>query len=84
MKQYIAAGGVDRIPDYDPRSGEHFWTLFAMYRVDPMAVSRSTGPVHLDTENLVHLGAMGCYFCEEPYSPRLLHRRCPGEPARED
>lgn len=81
MKQFIPAGGVDRIPKYDPRSGDHLWTTFAVYRINPVAMTTAINePVHLDNENLIHVGAMGCYHCEQPYHPRLLRRRCGGEP----
>lgn len=79
MNQLIEPGGVDRIPDYDPRSGEHYWTMFAVYRISPETMG-TDGPVLLDRENLVHLGSRGCFHCEQAYSPRLLHRRCPGQP----
>ena len=37
----------------------------------------------LDAENLVSI-ELGCFNCEEPYSPELAARPCPGEiPARQ-
>lgn len=81
MKQFIPAGGVHRVPAYDPRSGDHLWITMAVYRIDPVAMTADDGvPVHLDNENLISVGAMGCYYCEQPYERRLLCRRCPGNP----
>jgi hypothetical protein len=68
-------GNFDRVPEYDPRSGDHLWAVFSMYRVNPQAEE----PM-LDVENLLTVQGPGCYFCEEPYTPRLSKRRCPGKP----
>lgn len=75
-------GHVDRIPEYDPRSGDHLWIMTTAYRVDPQRLTDpDAGPGLLGQENLLLLSGPGCYYCEQPYTPRLLHRRCPGEPA---
>jgi hypothetical protein len=34
----------------------------------------------LDQENLLTIVGPGCFYCEQPWSPRLARRRCPGEP----
>lgn len=73
------AGGVDRIPDFDPRAGSHLWCTVACWRVNPDQ-AYSGERVELDAENLLYIGGMGCYYCEEPYSPRLAQRRCKGRP----
>jgi len=70
---------VDRIPPFDPRSGDHIWLIITAYRVDPARWTPGHSP-HLDTENLVSIVGPGCYYCERPYSERLARRRCPGEP----
>lgn len=77
--KYEASPDVDRIPPYDPRSGDHFWIIPVAFRTDPSTWDPSS-PVHLDMENLVFASGAGCYYCEQPYEPRLLRRRCPGEP----
>lgn len=76
---YHAAPNLDRIPEYDPRSGNHFWIVPVAFKVDPGNFDPSTS-VNLDHENLVLIAGVGCFHCEAAYSPRLLHRRCPGEP----
>lgn len=78
--QHVSADALSRRnaqpePQYDPRSGAHFWIALVTFRVaDPDAQDNV-----LDTENLLW-AHLGCYFCEQPYTPRLRHRRCPGEP----
>lgn len=78
--QLIPPGGVDRIPPYDPRSGEHYWVLPVVFRVaDPVSFeTQPDGPALMDRENLVLVTAVGCFYCEHEFLPSLLHRRCPG------
>lgn len=62
-------------PEYDPRTGAHFWIAAAGFRIaDP-----ESGKIMLDSENCMSID-VGCWFCEEPFSKRLKHRRCKGEP----
>jgi hypothetical protein len=77
-----APGALDKIPPYDPRTGEHYWIIPVVYHVgDPAAwFDPAAGKQHLDMENLVLVAGVGCYHCEKPYEARMLHRRCPGEP----
>lgn len=74
-----APGQLDRIPEFDPRSGEHCWIEIVAYRVFPERWSKDQLPV-LDQENLVSIQGPGCFYCEEPYTERLAKRRCPGGP----
>lgn len=67
-------GEFDRVPPYDPRSGDHLWTIASMYRWNP-----GTEHPHLNPENLLLIAGPGCYYCAEPYTPRLATRRCPGD-----
>lgn len=77
----VASGAIDRIPPFDPRSGDHLWVTAACWRVDPDRwMSTEAGPTFLDTENLLYVGGLGCYYCEKVYSPSLKHRRCKGSP----
>jgi hypothetical protein len=66
----------DKIPEFDPRSGDHFWIVITTYKVDPN--NFLAGESLLDHESLVGVSVPGCYFCEEVYTPRMLHRRCIG------
>lgn len=71
---------VNRLPDFDPRSGDHLWMVSTGFRVAPEQwQDRSHTPV-LDHENLLTITVPFCWFCEEGYTPRLATRRCPGEP----
>lgn len=70
---------LDRIAEFD-RPGEHLWTAMAMYRIDPAAWMAFGERVNLDTENLLTVAGPGCFKCEQPYSPQLAARRCPGDP----
>jgi hypothetical protein len=73
------AGGTNRIPDFDARAGEHLWCTVAAWRVNP--VNAQAGErIELDHENLLYIGGLGCYYCEQMWDPRLLKRRCPGGP----
>jgi hypothetical protein len=70
----------DRVPDYDPRSGDHLWMVLTMYQVDPAAFLDPTRTPILDQKNLLTVQGPGCFHCEQPYTQRLASRRCPGEP----
>lgn len=59
------------------RTGSHLWAALLAYRVNDPTMP----DLMLDTENLLNYPTVGCFICEEPYSPRLAYRRCPGEPA---
>lgn len=75
-------GDVDRVPRYDPRSGEHLWIVSTMYRVDPVRMADPSVTPLLDQENLLLTAGPICFYCEQVYEPRLLRRRCPGGPGR--
>jgi hypothetical protein len=68
----------DRIAEFE-RPGEHLWTAVAIYRIDPAAWVAFGARTHLDTENLLTIAGPGCFKCEQPYSPELAARRCPGD-----
>ena len=78
--QLIPAGGVDRIPPFDKRTGAHFWIFPVAFAVkDPdRFFDQPHGPMLFDVENLVFAQALGCIHCEEQYSKRLASRRCRG------
>jgi hypothetical protein len=85
MEQRITSTGFtaevdrfkNRIPDFDPRSGEHLWITIAAYKVDPEK-SLSGGPTILDYENLLSVEGPGCYYCESEYNTLIASRRCKG------
>jgi hypothetical protein len=66
--------------------GRHVWTATSMHRLSDRAAAatfdESLGRVDLDVETLVMVH-VGCWQCEEPYSPELAKRRCPGQPPGE-
>lgn len=64
-----------RVPDQVP--GQHFWGIFAMWRVSPEAYL--SGEVWLDTENLVTTSALACIWCERAYTESVGAAPCPGE-----
>lgn len=69
----------DKVPNYDPRSGDHLWVSILMYKVDPAKLLE--GELALfDHESLLSLNGPGCYHCERPYSPLLFTRKCKGHP----
>lgn len=71
-------GNVDRVPDFDPRTGEHLWTWGVLFRATP-----GVEEPMLDAENLLRIAGIGCYYCERVYGERLAQRRCPGRPSGE-
>lgn len=74
------AGGLNRTPAFDPRTGEHLWTVYGMWRVNPVEWIDPNTRTDLDHENLLTVQGPACYYCERVYEPRLLRRRCPGKP----
>lgn len=71
----VVPKGFDRVPDFDPRTGEHLWTIVNMYRWNPGTES----PI-LDMENLLTVQGPGCFYCEQVYTPQAAKRRCKGKP----
>lgn len=55
---------------------EHYWLAIVGFRVQ---VPMEDG-THLDRENIRTGPHIGCFICEEPYSERLQHRKCKGQP----
>jgi len=64
------------IPEFDPRTGDHYWHIIANWKVDPLVWLK--GDSHLDSENLLTITAPCCYYCERFYTPLLAKRRCKG------
>lgn len=77
----IPPGGVDRIPEYDPRKREHFWSTMVLFRIsDPRRMCDEPGGMILDRENLMLAGPVGCFHCERPYRRGAERFPCPGDP----
>lgn len=63
--------------EYDKalESKEHYWVGTMMYKINPPLEEG-----HLFDAAMLRSAAFGCYICEQPYSRRLMHRKCTGEP----
>ena len=71
---------IDRIPDFDPRTGDHLWIVITSYEVVPQQWKDPTHTPMLDTENLLSIVGPACYHCEQAWTPLLATRRCKGRP----
>ena len=81
QKVHIEPGGfASRIPDYDQKSGKHYWVVATIYKVNAENFSDPTATPHLDGENLASIAGPFCYHCEQPYRKQLGKRRCEGPP----
>lgn len=69
-------GFKDKIPNYDLRSGNHYWIIINSYKFNP----ENKGQTLMDHESLVSVAGPACFYCERAYSPLLATRRCKGEP----
>lgn len=78
FKQEVA-GRVDRIPEFDPRTGDHLWIMATTYRCFPEKMEKGEQLI-MDTENLLLVVGPGCFYCEQDYSKNLASRRCKGHP----
>lgn len=66
-------GTTDKIPDFDPRSGNHFWIVVLSYKWD-----KKYEESILDHESLVYTSPPICFYCEQAYTSLLDTRRCKG------
>lgn len=78
--ELIAARGrrLDELVARAERVGEHLWTMNVCHLVSDIDQA-VRGEMLADIENLLYAG-LGCYVCEQPFTPELRHRRCPGQP----
>jgi hypothetical protein len=75
-----ASAAFDERVRHATSDGDHVWVVLVTHLVsDP--VSFNAGEAHLDAESIASAN-LGCFVCEQPWTPRLTHRRCPGEPRR--
>ena len=72
---------IDRIPPFDPRSGDHLWIVVTSYRVNPAQFTSPDPGVTplLDHESLLAVAGPACYYCEQAYTSSLARRRCRGD-----
>lgn len=69
---YTERNVADRVPF---NKGEHTWLAMCGYLLsDPRPIKANQ--IILDGENLVTGPYIGCYWCEEPYTPRLARKPC--------
>lgn len=61
------------------RRGQHLWVSMTVHRVHPDRMERPGEITHLDHENLLQAGLIGCYICEEPWAT-AGRKECTGEP----
>jgi hypothetical protein len=71
---------TSRIPDFDERSGDHFWVVATIYQMNTANLGDATATPILDQENLVSIAGPFCYHCEKPYDKKIGYRRCSGPP----
>jgi hypothetical protein len=69
---------VDKIPEFNPKTGNHLWLMHVAFKVDPSTWTADSKP-KLDSEALVALAGPGCFYCEQPYA-LVRHSRCKGTP----
>jgi hypothetical protein len=77
---YVNGPELDRIPDFDPRSGEHLWIWSVVFRADPVKLADPTSTPMLDHENLLSIAGPGCFYCQRSWGGALAGERCPGHP----
>lgn len=87
ITQHITPGQMDddrfeREMAFARKSHTHLWGAVVPYKISEAALSEMTKgePVHLDRENMLSYPLVGCLVCEEPFTPALRRRRCPGDP----
>lgn len=80
--QYEAnRGALQDLPDYDPVTSEHLWTIITTYRVaDPDAWMTDTDVQSLDQENLIAVTPIICLHCEQAWTADLAAAPCDGDP----
>lgn len=85
--QHLTADRVQRAGErfdqdlaYAEKAEEHLWIVAVAHRItEEGARAYLAGEtVILDAES-VSITGVGCYRCEQPFSPRLAGKRCRGE-----
>lgn len=65
-------------PEFDPRTGDHFWVHMGMWIAHPERLLRGEQAL-LDHENLLSVSPPMCFFCQKLHTPLLAKHRCKGE-----
>ena len=67
----------NRIPEFDPEKGEHYWIVMLLHNVNPQ--NYLDNDMLFDYESLAAITPLGCYYCVRPYSEQLANERCSGQ-----
>lgn len=84
-RQEQAERKLDAAREYAIKSNTHMWGVYVMHHATDQLLDVYDGrsgdalPM-LDADTLLMRPVLGCFVCEEPYTPRDRRRRCPGEP----
>jgi hypothetical protein len=88
---FVHESDVERIKDrftreieYHEKSEQHLWIAVISHQMtDTLAKRIATGDESVeplfDQESLRDI-SFGCYVCEQALDPKLVGKRCPGEP----
>lgn len=76
--QQAVGSDVDKVPAFDPRTGDHLWSVVTMYRVQPTTWADSSVTPQLDLENLILVQGPFCFYCAHGWNERIASRRCKG------
>lgn len=83
-RQIHAKSRGDEALEYAKKAETHLWLVFVQHFatngvLDAHDGIKTAAPI-LDADTMADLPRVFCLVCEEPYEPRLRHRKCPGEP----
>jgi hypothetical protein len=78
VQQHVPASKMPGI-DITVTPGKHLWVIAGAWWVNP-ATFNPNESIYLDTENLLHISAPGCYVCEQAWSFAVASKPCPGDP----
>jgi hypothetical protein len=86
MRREFFPSGFDRLPKYSHKDREHYWTVAAMWFVEPAryvnanASPDTTALINLEHDALVFLKGPGCLHCNQEWTPKLALQPCDGRP----
>lgn len=83
-RQLTAQAELERRRAAADAAHEHLWVVAVLYFAAPATLAALAGEsddtAMLDGENIAMPPGVTCWICEEPYSKRVAHRKCRGEP----
>lgn len=85
QRQKFAREQAQKEYEYAVKAQTHLWTVVMSHRATEAMLDAVSGvkadtlPL-LDADTLLDPPSVGCFVCEQPFEPRLRHRKCPGEP----